>query len=113
MAIVAFAGNARVRAYLNSPIAHSVSRVQHLLDLMKTEKLGSRTRTDKALKLVFSDVLSGAKGDRQKSPDVIVVFTDGGLHHTATPYSEVIPKVRDSFAVALFFLFIHLTPVEF
>ena len=93
IAIVSFAGRAKVRAHLNSPDASNAENLQSLLNRMKKDKLGSRTRTDKALELIFSDVLNSANGDRPNSPDVIVVFTDGRVHRTAKPYSQVIPQV--------------------
>ena len=95
MAVVSFAGNAKVKAKLDSPAAHSKEGMMKLLDRMKKEKLSQPTRTDKALELVFNNVLTSANGDRPNSPDVIVVFTDGGLHYTAKPYSEVIPQVSE------------------
>jgi len=97
IAVVSFAGNAKVRASLKSRKAHSKDRLKNLLDTMKKDKLSQPTRTDKALEVVFQKVFTKARGDRPNSPDIVVVFTDGGLHHTAKPYSEVIPKVSEMY----------------
>lgn len=93
VAIVSFAGRAKVRAHLNSADASNADKLQSLLNRMKKDRLGSRTRTDKALELIFRDILTNANGDRPKAPDVIVVFTDGRVHRRAKPYNQVIPQV--------------------
>ena len=95
IAVVSFAGKAKARNLLKGRVASKKKRLRKLLDKMKDEELSSPTRTDLALEKVFTKIFTSANGDRPGNPNIIVVFTDGGLHHTAKPYSEVIPKVGE------------------
>ena len=60
------------------------------------DKLGSPTRTDKALKLVGEQVFVTAKGDRPESPDIMIIFTDGGTHKSSESYDTVLPTLEVS-----------------
>ena len=94
VAIVTFAGQAKVRANLDDPKYHSISGLNDLITEMEhNDVLGSPTRTDIALDLVNKEVFTEANGDRPDSPDILIVFTDGGKHETSQPYSAVLPPL--------------------
>jgi len=93
--IVTFAGNAEVRVSLDDPQYHSNEALKDLLDEMKEkDKLGSPTRTDKALKVVGEEVFVAWNGDRPESPNILIVFTDGKTHKSSEPYDTVIPALE-------------------
>lgn len=95
--IVTYAGDAEVRVSLNDPKYHNKEELLKLLDKMKaTDKLGSPTRTDKALKIVGEEVFVEKNGDRPKSPNIMIIFTDGGTHKSSKPYNTVIPTLEVS-----------------
>ena len=94
--IVTYAGDAEIRVSLDDPKYHSNEALEDLLDEMKEkDKLGSPTRTDKALKLVSEKVFVAQNGDRTESPNIMMVFTDGKTHKNSEPYDEtIIPKLE-------------------
>ena len=96
--IVTYAGDAEVRVSLDDPKYHSEEALQQLLDeMIDKDKLGSPTRTDKALKLVGEEVFVPRKnGDRPKSPNIMIIFTDGGTHKNSEPYDTVLPTLEVS-----------------
>ena len=94
ISIVTFAGDAQVRASLGDSKYHSKEALFQLVDDMKAnDGLGSPTRTDLGLQIVNSDVYVPEKGDRADVPDMLLVFTDGGKHASAMPYSAVLPPL--------------------
>ena len=94
VSIVSFAGDATVRASLDDPEFHNKVGLNDLIDDMKTEdKLGNPTRTDVALEVVNNEVFTVENGDRPDSPDVMIVFTDGGKHEDSKSYSEILPPL--------------------
>ena len=93
--IVTYAENAKVRVSLDDPKYHSKEALRKLLDEMKkTDKLGSTTRTDNALKTVGEEVFVKKNGDRPESPNIMIVFTDGNTHKSSKPYDTVIPALK-------------------
>ena len=93
--IVTYDKDAKVRVSLNDKEYHSKEALQNLLDEMKeNDKLGSPTRTDKALKIVGEEVFVEENGDRSESPNVMIVFTDGNTHKSSEPYDTVIPTLQ-------------------
>ena len=93
--IVTYAKDAEVRVSLDDPKYHSNEALEDLLDEMKEkDKLGSPTRTDVALKTVGEEVFVGENGDRQESPNILIVFTDGKTSKSSQPYDTVIPKLE-------------------
>ena len=99
IAILTFAGRTQVRAHLGDSKFHSVRGLSELISTMKThDVLGSSTRTDIALDTVNKLVFTPENGDRPDSPDILIVFTDGGKHPDSAPYSAVLPplEVRQS-----------------
>jgi len=93
--IVTYADTAKVRVSFDDPKYHSQEALQGLLGNMKAkDKLGSPTRTDKALKLVGEEVFVTAKGDRPESPNIMIIFTDGGTHKTSESYDTVLPTLE-------------------
>ena len=92
---VTYDKDAKVRVSLNDKEYHSKEALQNLLDEMKeNDKLGSPTRTDKALKIVGEEVFVEENGDRSESPNVMIVFTDGNTHKSSEPYDTVIPTLQ-------------------
>ena len=96
ISIVTYAGDAEIRASLDDPKYYSKEALKELLDEMKEkDKLGSPTRTDKALKLVGEKVFTEKNGDRPESPNIMMVFTDGNTHKSSEPYDEtIIPELE-------------------
>ena len=93
--IVTYAGKAEVRVSLDDPKYHSQEALQKLLqDMKENDKLGSPTRTDKALKTVGDEVFNEKNGDRPKSPNIMIIFTDGGTHKSSEPYEDVLPELE-------------------
>ena len=94
ISIVTFAGEAEVRASLDDARFQSQKGLNDLIDEMKAnDRLGNPTRTDLALEVVSNEVFTVESGDRPDSPNVMIVFTDGGKHENSKPYSEVIPPL--------------------
>lgn len=94
IAIMTFAGDAPVRASLNDPKYHSISGLNELIDDMEqNDVLGSPTRIDIALDVVNKEIFTPENGDRPDSPDILIVFTDGGKHENSDPYSSVLPPL--------------------
>lgn len=50
------------------------------------------TRTDQALEMVAEEVFKTANGDRPESPNIMIIFIDGGTHRTSKPYDLILPK---------------------
>lgn len=95
--IITYAGDPELRVKLNDNLYHSNDALQQFLDGMKNnDKLGSPTRTDKALKMVGEKVFVSENGDRPKSPNIMIIFTDGGTHKTSESYDTVLPKLEVS-----------------
>ena len=95
--IVTYAGDAEVRVSLDDPKYHSEEALHQLLDeMIDKDKLGSPTRTDLALKKVGEEVFVEKKGDRPKSPNIMIIFTDGGTHKSSEPYDTVLPTLEVS-----------------
>ncbi|KAJ7385872.1 hypothetical protein OS493_013908 [Desmophyllum pertusum] len=91
-AIVTYAFNAEVRVSLDDVKYHSQEALREGIEEMKAkDKLIHRTRTDKALKKVCDEVFVPEKGDRPESPNVLILFTDGGTRKTSAPYGTVLP----------------------
>ena len=69
-----------------------------LLDLIENipKKLGSPTRTDRALVAADKELFTEAGGDRPDNPDVLVLFTDGRTHKTSQSYDEIMPSLKVS-----------------
>lgn len=92
IAIVSFAGRAKVRASLDDPRFYNQRGLNLLIEQMKAkEKLRKPTRPDIALEVVSNKVFNAENGDRPDSPDVMIMFTDGGKHKTSKPLSKVLP----------------------
>ncbi|KAL9970174.1 hypothetical protein ACROYT_G022504 [Oculina patagonica] len=95
ISIVTFAGDATVRASLDDSRFHNKEGLNNLIDEMEAnDKLGNPTRTDIALEVVNNEVFTAKNGDRPESPNVMIVFTDGGKHENSKPYSEVLPPLK-------------------
>ena len=95
--IITYAGDPELRVKLNDNLYHSNDALQQFLDGMKNnDKLGSPTRTDKALKMVGEKVFVSENGDRPKSPNIMIIFTDGGTHKNSESYDTVLPKLEVS-----------------
>ena len=69
-----------------------------LLDLIENipKKLGSPTRTDRALVAADKELFTEAGGDRPDNPDVLVLFTDGRTHINSQSYDEIMPSLKVS-----------------
>ena len=93
--IVTYSGDAKVRVSLDDKEYHSKEALQKLLDEMKkNDKLGSPTRTDKALETVGKEVFVEENGDRPESPNIMIVFTDGNTFKSSKSYDTVIPTLQ-------------------
>ena len=93
--IVTYAENAKVRVSFDDPKYHNKEALKVLLDDMKEkDKLGSPTRTDRALKTVGEDVFGEENGDRPESQNIMIVFTDGKTNKNSDPYDTVIPPLE-------------------
>lgn len=96
--IVTYSKKAAIRVSLDDPKYHSVETLHGLIDEMKKkDKLGNPTRTDVALKTVGEKVFVAKNGDRPESPNIMIIFTDGGTHKKSKPYSTVLPKLDVSY----------------
>lgn len=95
--IITYAGDPELRVKLNDNLYHSNDALQQFLDGMKNnDKLESPTRIDKALKMVGEKVFVSENGDRPKSPNVMIIFTDGGTDKKSESYDTVLPKLEVS-----------------
>ncbi|XP_078375647.1 uncharacterized protein LOC144658999 isoform X2 [Oculina patagonica] len=93
--IVTYAGDAEVRVSLDNPKYHSQAALKQLIQDMKDkDKLGNPTRNDIALKTVGEDVFVEKNGDRPESPNIMIIFTDGGTHKNSEPYDTVLPALE-------------------
>ena len=93
--IVTYAANANVRVSLDDPKYHSNGALEKLLDeMIANDKLGSPTRTDRALKTVGEEVFVTENGDRPESPNIMTIFTDGNTNKNSEPYETVIPALE-------------------
>ena len=89
--IVTYASSAQIRVSLNDPNSYSQGALGQLIQEMKDkDKLSSPTRTDRALKKVCESVFVTEGGDRPESPNVMIIFTDGGTHKKSEPYDTVL-----------------------
>ncbi|CAH3032618.1 unnamed protein product, partial [Porites lobata] len=94
ISIVTYDKKAQVRVSFKELDKQNKNALNSLLDSMKArDKLGGVTRTDLALETVGNEVFTTANGDRPNSPNVMIVFTDGGTHKKSKPYSEVLPPL--------------------
>ena len=95
ISIVTFAGDAKVRASLDDPKFQNKKGLNDLIDdMIANDKLGNPTRTDIAMEVVDKEVFTAKNGDRPESPNVMIVFTDGGKYKKSKPYSEVLPPLE-------------------
>ena len=95
ISIVTFHGKAFVRSRLDDAQYHSVDALKALIQEMQdNDALGSPTRTDLALEAVNKEVFTAANGDRPESPDILIVFTDGGKASNSKSYDEVLPPLE-------------------
>ena len=93
--IVTYAKDAKVRVSFNDPKYQSKAALRALIEEMKKkDKLRNPTRTDNALKVVGEDVFNEKNGDRPESPNVMIIFTDGGTHKSSKPYNTVLPTLE-------------------
>ena len=91
ISIVTYAGRAQIRLSLNDPHSYSQEALGQLIQEMKDkDKLSSPTRTGRALKKVCENVFVTEGGDRPESPNVLIIFTDGGTHRNSEPYDTVL-----------------------
>ena len=94
ISIVTYDKKAQVRVSFKELEKQNKHALNSLLDSMKArDKLGGVTRTDLALETVGNEVFTTANGDRPNSPNIMIVFTDGGTHKKSKPYSEVLPPL--------------------
>nr|XP_058952512.1 coadhesin-like [Pocillopora verrucosa]XP_058952513.1 coadhesin-like [Pocillopora verrucosa]XP_058952514.1 coadhesin-like [Pocillopora verrucosa]XP_058952515.1 coadhesin-like [Pocillopora verrucosa]XP_058952516.1 coadhesin-like [Pocillopora verrucosa] len=94
--IVTYAKDAQVRVSFDDPKYQNKAALRALIEEMKEkDKLGNPTRTDNALKVVGEDVFNEKNGDRPESPNVMIIFTDGGTHKSSEPYSAVLPTLEE------------------
>ena len=93
--IVTYAKDAQVRVSFDDLKYQSKAALRALIEEMKKkDKLGNPTRTDNALKVVGEKVFDEKNGDRPESPNVMIIFTDGGTHKSSKPYSTVLPTLE-------------------
>ena len=93
--IVTYAKDAQVRVSFDDLKYQSKAALRVLIEEMKKkDKLGNPTRTDNALKVVGEKVFDEKNGDRPESPNVMIIFTDGGTHKSSKPYSTVLPTLE-------------------
>ncbi|XP_066028698.1 coadhesin [Pocillopora verrucosa] len=94
--IVTYAKGAKVRVSFDNLKHQNQAALRALIEKMKKkDKLGNPTRTDNALKVVGEDVFNEKNGDRPESPNVMIIFTDGGTHKSSKPYSTVLPTLEE------------------
>ncbi|XP_027051590.1 sporozoite surface protein 2-like [Pocillopora damicornis] len=94
--IVTYAKGAKVRVSFDNLKHQNKAALRALIEKMKKkDKLGNPTRTDNALKVVGEDVFNEKNGDRPESPNVMIIFTDGGTHKSSKPYSTVLPTLEE------------------
>lgn len=93
--ILTYAGEAEVRVSFDNPKSCNEEALHHFIEKMKAnDKLGSPTRTDKALKKVGEEVFNEKNGDRPEAPNIMIIFTDGGTHKDSEPYDTVLPTLE-------------------
>ena len=103
ISIVTYDKKAQVRVSFKELEKQNKNALNSVLDSMKArDKLGGVTRTDLALETVGNQVFTTANGDRPNSPNVMIVFTDGGTHKKSKPYSEVLPPLVVSIICTMF-----------
>ena len=103
ISIVTYHKDAEVRVSFDDSKFQSQKEIGKLLDnMIANDELGSPTRTDRALEEVAEEVFNTKNGDRPKSPNVMIVLTDGATHKSSKPYSEVLPALEVSIPASLF-----------
>lgn len=76
MAAFAFNDHISKRRIFFKPFK-SGNNFRHELDKYKSEHTSGGTRTDRALKFLYQQIFKAQNGDRQKVPNIVVLFTDG------------------------------------
>lgn len=71
------------------------SEVHYLIEDIP-DKLKGRTFIDRALKAANDILFTKEGGDRPKSPNVLVLFTDGKTNKESKPYQEILPALKVS-----------------
>ena len=74
-----------------------VERIEKIRD-----RLFMPTRTDRAL-LAANDLFTVEGGDREKAPNVLIIFTDGKTNPKSQPFSEIVPLLK----VSVYIYFAH------
>nr|KAG5697066.1 hypothetical protein BaRGS_001982 [Batillaria attramentaria] len=82
--LVRFSSDVDVIAYLDQ--SDNIQEIRNFISSMAYKEGGTNTYT--AFKVIREDVLTVARGDREESPDVVVVITDGKPWRPATTRNE-------------------------
>ena len=62
--------------------------------LQRTEKLGSKTFTDRAIKMAGDKLFTAEGGERLGKQDVLLILTDGQTNKYSQPYEKVNQPLR-------------------
>ena len=91
ISIMTYAGDPTIHNTLADTKYHSKASLKKLIENIPN-KLGSPTRTDKALEAARDKVFTAENGDRPDAPNVMIVLTDGGTQkRKSTPYEKITP----------------------
>lgn len=92
VSFIFFSGFAYHLFNLTDPQYYSNEAVKGKIDSLP-DRLYSGTRTDLALMKAHDHMFDKGQ-DRQKRPNVLVVFTDGETADVSAPYSETVPPLE-------------------
>ena len=88
ISIMTFSGKARVHVGLGDAAKQNEDALFQQIDkMMKNPRLKPPTMADVALRALDKKVFVESKGDRPGSPDVMIMFTDGGKNVASEDYA--------------------------
>lgn len=106
--VVTFAQQATIRIPFNHTASSSLQQLADLISDMSSDRLGSPTRTDRAME-VANEAFEEANGDRRHAANALVLLTDGKTHVDSKNFigdqGVLNPIIVSTFLFSYFLLF--------
>ena len=112
--VVTFAQQATIRIPFNHTASSSLQQLADLIGDMSSDRLGSPTRTDRAIE-VANEAFEEANGDRRHAANALVLLTDGRTHVDSKSFigdQGVLHPIIVSIFYSVTSCFYHLTVIE-
>ena len=112
--VVTFAQQATIRIPFNHTASSSLQQLADLISDMSSDRLGSPTRTDRAIE-VANEAFEEANGDRRHAANALVLLTDGRTHVDSKNFigdQGVLNPIIVSIFYSVTSCFYHLTVIE-